>query len=64
MKINGKTVEKPQGLTISKLLQDEGFDINRVAVLLNEKVVKKASFCETCVKNDDTIEVVSFVGGG
>ena len=39
-------------------------DARRVAVEVNEWVVKKPAYSETIVRDGDAVEVVNFVGGG
>jgi len=62
-KINGKT-EALAGLNIAEIVEKFGYNKARVAVELNGMIVPKAKYAETVVKENDTLEVVSFVGGG
>ena len=64
MKVNGKPVplEEPVGLT--EFLQRNGYDSVRIAVELNGSIVPKASYGEVTLFLEDTLEIVSFVGGG
>ena len=62
-KINGKT-EALAGLNIAEIVEKFGYNKARVAVELNGNIVPKAKYAETVVKENDTLEVVSFVGGG
>lgn len=64
MKINGVQKECPANLTVSEMLIQEGFVKERVAVELNAEIVAKAVYDTTVLKEDDVIEVVSFMGGG
>lgn len=64
IQLNGERYELPQPLTIDALLSRLEIDGRRVAVELNEFVVKKAVYAETLVKDGDAVEVVNFVGGG
>ena len=41
-----------------------GISGQRVAVEINEEIVPKAKYDETILKDEDTVEVVRFVGGG
>ena len=38
--------------------------MQRVAVEKNGEIVPKAEYSDTVLKNGDSIEIVSFVGGG
>ena len=66
LKINGEVKEFDKELkTISDLLTK--LDIKRperVAVEINKEIIMPSDFGSTAVKEDDSIEIVSFVGGG
>lgn len=64
MKINGTEKHGYAGLNIIQMLEKENYQITRVAVERNGKIVPKTSFEEIVLKEDDVLEVVSFVGGG
>jgi len=66
LKVNGevKTLEN-EIKTINDLLVE--LNINRperVAVEINREIVMQSDFDHAVVKDDDCIEIVSFVGGG
>ena len=62
--LNGEPREVPGPLTVTALLSHLDIDARRVAVELNETVVKRARYDETPIGPDDVIEIVNFVGGG
>ena len=62
--LNGEPREVPGPLTVAALLAHLDIDSRRVAVELNEAVVKRARYGETPIQPDDVIEIVNFVGGG
>ena len=62
--INGIQKELSDSIALQQLLKQEGYDIRWIAVEINGEIVSKSLFNETVVKSGDTIEVVSFVGGG
>lgn len=62
--VNGKATELAEGLTVSGLVQHLGLDGLRIAVELNREVVRRAEYSGTMLKAGDTVEVVTFVGGG
>ena len=64
IQLNGERYEVPESLTVDALLARLEIDGRRVAVELNEFVVKKAAYAETIVNDGDAVEVVNFVGGG
>ncbi len=64
VRINGNEMEHMEGKTIAEYLEEAGFDSRRVAVEYNGVIVPKKSYEEVIISEADTIEVVSFVGGG
>jgi sulfur carrier protein len=62
--LNGEQKEIPEGLTIRGLLELLNIRHQRVAVELNETIIKKDRYEETAVRDGDVLEVVSFMGGG
>lgn len=61
--INGKSVDIA-GKTIAEYLETTSFDIKRIAVEKNGEIVFKSQYSQTVLQDGDSIEVVSFVGGG
>ena len=66
LKINGEVKEFDKELkTISDLLTElEIKRPERIAVERNKEIIMQSDFGNTKVKDDDSIEIVSFVGGG
>jgi sulfur carrier protein len=66
LKINGEVKEFDKELkTISELLTElEIKRPERIAVERNKEIIMQSDFGNTKVKDDDSIEIVSFVGGG
>ncbi len=63
VKINGKACNIA-GKTLADWLADTSYDSRRIAVERNGIIVPKAQYDETVLMDGDSIEVVSFVGGG
>lgn len=63
VKINGEKLNAA-GKTITEYLAATNYDPNRIAVECNGDIVPKAQYGETFLKDGDSVEVVSFVGGG
>ena len=49
---------------VTEMLNDNGYDPKRVAVELNLDILPKSQYESTVLKDGDSVEVVSFVGGG
>lgn len=62
-KINGEQVDVA-GKTLAEYIASTNYDPKRIAVEINGDIVPKAKYDETILYDEDTIEVVSFVGGG
>lgn len=62
--LNGEKKEVPDGVTVLGLLLQLAIQPERVAVELNENVVRKNAYATAQVKDGDRVEIVSFMGGG
>ncbi len=62
--INGENREYSTGTSLSELLKNLEIDEKHVAVELNLKIVPRAQFSEKLLMENDTLEIVTFVGGG
>ena len=62
--LNGERREWPRDQSLEHLLQDLALDARLVAVELNRLVVKRGRYADTIVRENDEVEIVSFVGGG
>ena len=62
--INGQPETLDGGLSVAELLALRKLEPVRVAVELNENIVRRKSFPETMIRDGDRIEIVAFVGGG
>ena len=62
--VNGMKREVAKGTTLQELI--ELFKVNQKSVVLelNREVVDRSSFSATRLEEDDTVEIVQFVGGG
>jgi sulfur carrier protein len=50
--------------TVAELMVQLEIDASRVAIELNQEILPKAYYGTTQLKDDDTLEIVQFVGGG
>lgn len=63
VKINGEKLDIA-GKTLSEYLETTNYDRKRIAVEKNGDIVPKAAYETTFLEDGDSLEVVSFVGGG
>lgn len=61
--INGENVYA-DGKTIAEYLEATDFDIRLIAIERNGEIIPKSQYGEIILKDGDSVEVVSFVGGG
>jgi thiamine biosynthesis protein ThiS len=64
IEVNGKARELPEGATVAALLAELGVGGARVAVERNREIVPRAEHSSVRLAEGDTLEVVTFVGGG
>lgn len=64
IQLNGDSMSVPEGTTVADLLARHDLQPVRVAVEVNEDVVRRAKFDEHILHNGDRVEIVTFVGGG
>jgi sulfur carrier protein len=62
--LNGAQQDVPDGLTVLGLLRHLNIHHERVAVELNLGIVRKVDYGTMQIKDGDSVEVVSFMGGG
>jgi len=63
VKINGEEMNIA-GKTIEEYLATTKYDSKRIAIERNGDIVPKAQYGKTILQDGDSLEVVSFVGGG
>ena len=63
IKINGKEYDYKEK-SLREFLDENGYKVQQIAVERNEEMIPKAEYKETILHSGDTVEIVSFVGGG
>ena len=63
VKVNGEELDIA-GKTVSEYLATTNYEPKRIAVERNGDIVFKSQYAVTVLKDGDSLEVVSFVGGG
>ncbi|MGB0911653.1 MAG: sulfur carrier protein ThiS [Nitrospirales bacterium] len=64
IQVNGETQTLQDGLTVTELLQTLEIRTEQVAVELNLKILDRGDFPHSVLQNGDTVEILSFIGGG
>ncbi|WP_394236085.1 sulfur carrier protein ThiS [Niallia oryzisoli] len=64
MKVNGSFVALEEEQSLYDYLTLRNFDLTKIAVECNGNIVPKAEYKNVILKEEDTLEIVRFVGGG
>ncbi len=62
--INGKPEEVKMQLNLAELILSKGLPANNLVVEHNSRILPQHQWQNIALKENDTIEIVSFVGGG
>jgi sulfur carrier protein len=62
--VNGKDVVLKGPTSLKDYLESMDLNILMIAVGKNGVIVPRNSFADEILRDDDTLEIVSFVGGG
>ena len=62
--INGKQIQLTAEMSVADYLEQNNYQVNRIAVEMNEEILPKYSYSETMLKDGDRLGIVTFVGGG
>ncbi len=62
--LNGEPHQLAPGTSVAALVEALKMRPARVAVEINREVVPKARYAATELRAGDTVEIISFVGGG
>jgi thiamine biosynthesis protein ThiS len=64
LRINGEIREVADNISLKELVTQLDLTPERIAIELNQHVVRRADWPSTVLKEKDQVEVVHFVGGG
>lgn len=64
IKVNGEVKIVPQNISILKLLDTYKINKDKVVIELNKAILRKDLYKSIILKEDDHLEIVTFVGGG
>ena len=64
MKLNGEEISLKGERALNTFLEERGYRLTRIAAELNGKIIPKTEYPTTYLKDEDSLEVVTFVGGG
>lgn len=64
MRVNGKEILLERKVTLEEFLLKEGYQLKHIAVERNGEIAPRAEYGNIVLTEADTLEIVSFVGGG
>lgn len=64
MKVNGTVILLEKNQTLFDFLKAQSIDITAIAVEHNGEIIPKSAYKEVILNDEDTLEIVRFVGGG
>ena len=64
MILNGKTVDLKEDISVKDLLENYDLNPQKVVVEVNMEILDDEVYSTYLLKNEDKVEVISFVGGG
>ena len=62
--VNGEQITDFENKTVLELIEKLGYKLTFIAVEYNGEILPKSEYANTLLKENDKLEVVSFVGGG
>jgi len=62
--VNGQNRDYPAALNVEQLLATLELNRDQVVVELNREILIADKYVDIQLKDDDTLEVIQFVGGG
>ena len=63
VRVNGEE-KNAAGMTIEAFLLQEGYRLDRIVVERNLEIVPKEQYAMMILEDNDSVEVLRFVGGG
>ncbi len=64
MRLNGKEISLESKVALDDFLEAQGYKLTRIAAELNGRIIPKGDYSHTLLEDGDSLEVVTFVGGG
>lgn len=64
VQINGESRDVAAFITLAELVKHLNLTPERLAIELNQRVVRRADWQQTTISEGDRVEIVHFVGGG
>lgn len=63
LKINGELSDE-SGKSVSDYLNEQGYNPKHIVVEINYEIIPKTKYDDVTFKDDDVVEIITFMGGG
>tara|TARA_B100000003_G_scaffold197473_1_gene201476 strand:+ start:427 stop:645 length:219 start_codon:yes stop_codon:yes gene_type:complete len=64
IRVNGKVKSFQEKVSLLKLVRNLKIPIKKVAIELNQEIIDKKKINKIILRNNDSVEIVHFIGGG
>jgi sulfur carrier protein len=64
IKINGQVETLEQKVKLTEFLECKGLELDRLVIEYNKRVVGREEWEDIILKDQDSLEILRFVGGG
>lgn len=64
IKVNGQEESLEQEIKLIEFLESKGLELDRLVIEYNKRVVSGEEWDDIILKDQDSLEVLRFVGGG
>jgi len=64
IRVNGKVKSFQEKASLLKLVRNLKIPIKKVAIELNQEIIDKKKINKIILRNNDSVEIVHFIGGG
>ena len=64
IRVNGKVKSFQEKVSLLKLVRSLKIPIKKVAIELNQEIIDKKKINKIILRNNDSVEIVHFIGGG
>lgn len=62
--VNGKKEKLPEPMLLEDFLKGKGLERQGIVVELNREIVPREAWPATTIRENDTLEILRFIGGG
>lgn len=62
--LNGEKITLAESLSVALLLEQQGFQGEKIALAINGSFVPRSQYTDTLINDGDEVDVIQAVGGG